>query len=430
MIIFAIAFSYFYYRILENNNSLYGVNLFSAYTLGYFIYYVVVPALIELLCFFNDDSKGYFDTFLTSRGMPHVLYPLMILVFFVILVSSYKSTYTNVIVNQEKLYKYSKIIGRIALFAGAPALILYFHYLGGLLQALSMAEYARSMAYDMADVLTANQVRLVVIVRLLILAPMCFFIVHSFSGTKINKLFIILSVIFTYIYLLFNASRTIIAIFTVSLLFPLISQFTNHPWRIIVLCALLGSNILNVLDTLFIYFASDSNLEVKSFDINHIVMQFSFAYRNALNAFEIVDYGGCRYFQDIATSFLNYVPGLHFQSSTEPTSEYWGGSDWRTYGGIPNDVITYSILEGHIIGFVVFPIIIGKILRRVDNVLSSVNMVDAGNTISTVVKPYIMMALFFCIPSADLQSIIGNYTIFVFFCLFIYCSSKHTRSYE
>lgn len=426
MIIFAFIFSFFYFRILGDNNKVHGVNLFSSYSFSFYLYYVVVPAVIEILTITNIESKVFFDVFFTNRGMPQLLYCVIVSLFFSLLVVTYKYNSRNnkVIVNYNKLFKYAKLIGLFSLFAGSITLIIYFKSLGGFVPALAMAEFARSMAYDMTDIISIQQVRLVIIIRLLILSPFCFFVMGDIG--KRNNLIILLSILFTYVFLLFNASRTIIAIFTVALAFPMLSKISKHPWLLIIISTVFGSNILNLLDALFLVFNDGSNLEVNSFDLNNILMQFSFAYRNALNAFEIVDFSGCRFFSDLITSFLNFIPGLTFQPSTEPTSQFWGGSDWRLTGGVPNDIITYSVLEGHIIGLVLFPILIGKILCRIDSTLLAISR-DGNELISKIVKPYILLALFFCIPSADLQSILENYTIFVFFMIF-YLSSNKVRS--
>lgn len=404
-------------RVLKKNNINNGPSLFSSYIFAYLMYYLLVPALIEGLSMYSNKSQKYFDAFNGTGHMGWLFYTMIIFIVFLIFSQTYlhHRKKQDVAINYIKLTKYLKILGYISLFIGGASLLAYFYFLGGILPALGMAEYARSMSSDMLSILTPGQQRLIVLARLLVVSPYCFFYLYQTTRERKHFLFSTAAILLTLLLLLFQASRTSIAIFFVALSFPFVSRFTKSPWTFIVLAGLFGSNILNVLDSLFVSFDADRDSTVADFNIDEIVMQFSFAQRNLLHSFNIIGRFGCRYFLDLITSFLNFIPGLHFELSAEPTSMYFGGADWRLYGGIPNDMITYSILEGSIVGIMVLPYLIARIMAAVDSSFIEITGSKPDLYFKGVFKAYLMISVFFCIPSSDLTSIITNYTVLVFF---------------
>lgn len=418
MFLFFILFTPLFVIVIKRNNKVAGPNLFSTYIFSFYLYYVIIPALIDFLSFFDNGSKIYFAKFNGNGGMPPLLYCIIVTTFFVILSSSYFNSRSHIGLRSINLFqfeKYIKVIGFTTLIVGGASLLLYLSYLGGILQGLAMAEMARSMATDMTEYLTPMQVRLIVPARTLVLTPYCFLYLYQLKNKKNYLIYFYASVLLAFLFLLFNASRTNIAVFFLAFAFPILSRYTKRPWTLVIVLGLLGSNVLNVLDALFVSFNEDSDSTIADFNINEIVMQFSFAQRNVLYAFEIVSKFGCRYCLDLITSFLNFIPGIHFEPSTEPTCVFFGGTDWRLMGGIPNDVITYSILEGHLIGLLLFPVLISKIIIIVDNSLKKISIERRTRFSTSVFSAYLMLSFFFCIPSADLSSIISNYTILVYF---------------
>ncbi len=111
--------------------------------------------------------------------------------------------------------------------------------------------------------------------------------------------------------------------------------------------------MLNVLDALFVYFERES-FDVSSFDYDAVLWQFAHPYRNLSHSFNIINDYGIAYGSHFVTGLLNFIPGVTMEASYERTCEYYMGVNWRDMYGIPNDIVTFSIIEFGIVGVVVY----------------------------------------------------------------------------
>ena len=75
---------------IYNNNIKRDPNLFSAFSMGFLFYYCVVPILIQICRAASDDSNYFFSEFLMDNGMSPLVYYLLLLVFYLVFLFSYR----------------------------------------------------------------------------------------------------------------------------------------------------------------------------------------------------------------------------------------------------------------------------------------------------------------------------------------------------
>lgn len=401
---------------IRKNNSKSFPNCYSSFTFAFFIYYVIVPFIVFVLRETSPRSNKYFGEFYGDGGIGYFLFYLFVAVFFIVFNIAYnnKPKYRYSF-DEKKFLKYIKQVGWITLIVGGMSLVAYFYFLGGFASALAIAEYARAFG-DMSSVLTGWQIMLLTPARLLSLPAFCFFFLYEkYGGSKYLSACLLSTLLLLLLYL-FEASRTSLVTLFLVLGMPVLRKFTKRPWTFIIFIAVVGINMLNVLDTLFASYAS-GEFDVTSFDIDELLSQFSFASRNVMYSLDIVSKYGCRYGHDFITAFINYIPGVALEGSTIPTSRYWAGGDFMA--GVPNDVITFSILEFHVLGIVIYSYVLGKIIRRADMAIINLSKIETYKYSFQFFLTMLMLALFFYIPSADIESLLMHFSLLVFFYILI-----------
>lgn len=406
---------------IRKNNLKSFPNCYSSFSSAYFLYYILVPFIIFVLREFSPKSNKYFGEFMGNGGLEPLFYYSFVAIFFIVFNTAYNSKPKHVYsFNEKRFLRYMKQVGWITLIVGGVSLIAYFYYLGGFVSALAIAEYARAFG-DMTSVLSGWQIMLLTPARLLSLPAFCFFFLYEKYGGSKYFWACLLSIVLLFLLYLFEASRTSLVTLLLVLGMPVLRKFTKRPWTIIILVAAVGINMLNILDMVFASYSS-GEYDVSSFDINELLCQFSFASRNAMYSLDIVSKYGCRFGHDFISAFINYIPGVAIEGSTMPTSRYWGGDDFMA--GVPNDVITFSILEFHIIGLVLYSYILGKLIRRVDIALINLSKIESYKYSFQLFLTMLMLALFFYIPSADIESVLMHYSLLVFFYILLRSNKK------
>lgn len=397
-----------------------GPNLFTAFLFGYYYYFGIVPLFIQTNLTLGTSIKKDFVQFLMNYSMPDLMYYMIVLFYMTVLIIAYgSSNFSKYKFRHQHFNKWLKIFAVSSLVIGIIASLAYYRAMGGFIRALAYAEFNRSFANSMESEIGSSFI-LFYPAKLIIIAPYLYCLYLMKDKNKRNIITFILAIVFALMFYLYEASRSSLVIIIISLLFPVIIKLTRHPWTLIAIIAIVGSNILNVLDSLFVYFATNE-WDVAELDLYNVAMQYSFPYRNVLYSFDIVSHGGVRFGVDFITCFLEFIPGLSFEPSFAPTCSFFNGSDWHRYGGIPNDVITISILEFHVLGLIIYPLAIGYLLKRADSVIDMLYGMVPNKNYVLMVQSYLMFMMFFFVGSADPNAIVQGYAIFVFF--FLFCTS-------
>lgn len=399
--------------IFGNIRKVKDANMFSSVSLSFSLYYIIIPLIIYLI-----DYNEHIGLDRQTGGIDRIVYLLLVTFVYFIFYISYHSLsfkkFQNCKINSNKFATSFKKVGLFSILIGGISLILLFMSLGGISSALAAAEQARSFNSNNVETFGAVA-RLLVPAKFIILSPYCFLFLFLHYRSNTNKILFIISFILALLFYLFDASRSSLMIYLVPFFLPYVKKFVSHPWLFILVCGLLSVNLLNVLDAMFVYFET-GEYSAAEFEWINILPQFSFPYRTLVNIFNILEKETIRWGLDFITTWLNYIPGFTFEQSYEPISRFWSGDDWRKFGGTPTDFISFSILEFHLLGIIIIPYFFGRILRKLDNVMFILRQQYVKYDMFVVVlRSYLMLLLFFYIPSFDFCSIVAGYSIIVFF---------------
>lgn len=427
LIILSILFSFLIVGLSKRINCIKrNTGVASAFLVSFWFYYALIPFIIGVLSACNPKSQAYFSTFMRGGGMGNFMYFIVVTIFVIVFFYSYthSKNYSSYEIDRKCFNKYIKLAGYIALFGGGLCLIIYFHLIGGLTVALSYAEFNRSFALSMEDVVGQYYI-LFRPAKLVIVAPFCFSFLYlgSKSGSKKLLIYFLAAIIFAFCFYLYDASRSSLMIYLVALSFPIIKRFIKHPWFWIFVGGIIGLNMLNVLDSLFVSFAT-GEFEVEAFDWNEIIHQFSHPYRNVCFSYDIALQGGVRFGKDFIADFLNFIPGVNFDESYEQTCVFYLGPDWRTSGGIPNDIITFSVIEFFFFGIIIIPYLVGIIIKKIDVFFTLAFQDEKMNNASIMLQAYLILLVFFNTASSDFAAILQGYSLFVFSFIPIYSLKK------
>ncbi len=368
--------------------------------IGGLVFYGVVPLVMEL----NKDDfigrKNYFDMGVEKYVLTYFIITLFFTIFYFSNHSSFRKKSFVYAPSENKFNKNLKRFGYFCLFVGGVSLILFFGALGGLSSALAIAERARSFSTSLTDFMPYYASLLVVPARLITVAPFCFWILMYYSdkqGKKEYKFHVVISFVLSALFYLFNAGRAQILAMLLCLVVPImLNMRVKHAWRYIIIVAIMSLPMLDVLDQLFIYM-QNGTFELGETTYLSYISQFSVPIKNVFYSFEIGNTYGYRYGLDFVTSILDLVPGLNFEPSYLPTSEFYGGAGWKITGGTPNDLITLSILEFHVLGIIIIPFILGKASKFLDEFIRNCADIRVSRVLATVFSVY----SFLLIQSAD-----------------------------
>lgn len=408
-LLFMGAFILFILLILRKNNGM--GSMYNGIMIGGLVYYGVVP-LVMNLCKENIVQRS--NSFLYKSTSEYFEAYFIIIVFFSVFFVSYngfvrKKEITCMHQIEKKFNKYLKKTGYICLILGGGSLVLFFAALGGVSSALAISERARSFSTALTDFMPYYASLLVVPARLVTVAPFCFWCLHySYNGKY--KAHIIISFVLTLLFYLFNAGRAQILAMALCIVVPImLNMKLRHAWRYIIVIGFTSLPLLDVLDELFVYMQTGT-FELGEIDYLSYISQFSFPINNVFHAFEIGDTYGYRLGQDFITCILDFIPGLSFEPSYIPTSIFYGGDTWKITGGTPNDLITLSILEFHMLGVIIVPLVLGKISKFVDEFIRTCSDIRISRVCATVVAVY----SFLLIQSADPVAIFRAFILWMF----------------
>lgn len=407
-LLFIGVFILFIFLILRKNNGM--GSMYNGILIGGLVYYGVVPLVMELC---KEKLVLKSNSFLYKSENEYFEIYFIIIIFFFVFFASYNSCVKKrnylYAPNRKKFTKYLKWCGYICLILGGSSLVLFFVALGGVSSALAIAERARSFSTALTDYMPYYASLLIVPARLVTVAPFCFWCLYYLNDGKF-KLHVIIAFILSTLFYLFNAGRAQILAMILCIIVPImLNMKLRHAWRYVIVIGFASLPLLDVLDELFV-FMQTGTFKLDEIDYLSYISQFSLPINNVFHAFEIGDTYGYRFGQDFITCILDFVPGLSFEPSYVPTSIFYGGDTWKTTGGTPNDLITLSILEFHILGVIIVPLVLGKISKFVDEFIHTCSDIRISRVCATVIAVY----SFLLIQSADPVAIVRAFILWMF----------------
>lgn len=391
------------------------------------VYYCIVPIIALLAMDGTNKLDGYLESLIKASGVD---YARMFFCFFLFLGSLllsyshyYKKNYNRVIV-LRKFQKSIKFWTWFTFIVGGLSFILYAYSFGGFVKLIAYAEMMRSFAVDKSTMFTGRSYILVVPSRLITVAAILFFLYLKFvKKNKVTIACLIISLVLSFLFYLSNAGKTGVLTFGICFIVPLLSYKFKHEWLMTIALGVVGVGIINYIDALFVYLATDEFVLEAGDGVLPTLKQFAYPISNVLNLEGISGVSGFRYGQDFITGVLNLIPGVNFSTSTEPTSFFYGGDDWHTTGGTPNDIITYGYLEFGYLGVILMGCLLGSICAVIDRCLKSLNDSFAEKTL----KCSLILLFFLVMISADTVSIVREQFLLTVLSICVISSSRKIK---
>lgn len=419
-------------NLIIKNKKNKSVGCYSGIAVGIIIYYCIVPILTLINS--RDFILQYSDveTFIMKKNMWEKIFPMILVIIgFFIYHCAYNQTSKqkgteSIEYNSLKIIKISKLTGYITLIIGAISLLIFLRAFGGIKEAFSYAEILRSFSTSLSDYISGSIAILIIPARLITVAPFAFFILINERTIKHKYVYIIcfiISFILSIIYFIFNAGRAPLIYFLLSFILVFIYKFIKKPWKIVFLVAIVSLPLLDILDSTSLYLQTG---EWRDVDINYIsyIYQFIYPFKNILNMTDIVSVYGLRFGRDFMTSIIGLIPGINFPASYENTSLFFSGTDWKTIGGTPNDLITFSYLEFGVVGIPFMFGVLGYISGKIDGIIKNM----PNGAVKSMIATTMAIQIFSIIPNADFVAFVrGGGFILGFLSLIIFFSYNRRK---
>lgn len=399
---------------------------FSGILFSVAVYLCIIPIVIEC---FGDYQLKKANFWGLNNDIYHLLLGYLSLIVFLLsftLAYSYGFKKNNQLrLLPVRIERYSKRVSYITFFVGGISFLIYASLFGGILQLLINAEFLRSFSTDKSVVTSSWEYILVIPAGLINVSPYLFIIYRKYARNKfLNSIFIISSVIGTILFLLSGAGKTGIILFALSFAVPLMSYKFKHKWLLTIFMALIGIELINYLDALFIWLATGDFAPKAGDGILSYLSQFSYPVNNLMNLDDIANVSGYRFGQDFITGILNIIPGVNFEPSYVPTSYFYSGQDWKIKGGVPNDLITFGYLQFGVLGVAFVAYLLGLICARIDSCFRLFNSSFASRLLK-----YTLVILFFQLfVSGDIITIVRNKFTLIFLSILIIYSTRLSSS--
>lgn len=402
---------------------------FNGIIFGVLVYYLVVPFMFLLNVDIFSQYESLHDVFGRTTINDYLInvrfsnYLMAIFLTFISIVSffiAYNYTKEKQIIIRKQIIKIKiiKIISYFCFFVGGLSLFIFFYKFGGVREALKYAEYLRSFSTNTSDIIGSYDI-LFIPARLITVTPFLFLFLYRENGiSKRNTiLYLVISVTLSLLFYMYNAGRAPLIFFLICLIYPSIRKKTKFAWLLIIVSGIILLPLLDLLDSLFIFFDTGV-FTIPNISYVNYIYQMIYPFRNIVNVLSISKISGYRYGIDFVTSIIGLLPGLEFSASYEDTSLFINGANWKIYGGIPNDAITFGFIEFGIIGVILLFIFLGIVARKID--LRIDNLEDNINKflLSGIVTVY----SFLIIINADFVSLIrgGMILYIIIFVIFSY----------
>lgn len=413
--------------IVSLNRKYNGVLVLSGSLFAFLGYYCIVPIIALLASDRNNKLEGYLETLSKASGDDYLRMFFCFFLFLTALFMSYSyfsKMNNNRVVVTGKFKKSIKFWAWFTFIVGGLSFIIYAYSFGGFVRLIAYAELMRSFATDKADLFTGRTYILVVPSRLITVAAILFLLYLKYVKKDfLSKVCLIVSLVLSVLFYLSNAGKTGVLTFGLCFLIPLLSYRFRHEWILTICVSVLGIGIIGYLDALFLYFDTNEFVVEQGGGILSSIAQFSYPISNVLSLDGITGLSGFRYGQDFLTGILNIIPGVNFSTSTEVTSMYYGGADWHTTGGTPNDMITYGFLELGYFGVVFVGLLLGCISAIVDRCLMSLN----DSFAERILKCSLVLLFFLVMVNADTISIVREQFLLTILSYSVISSSKIMR---
>ena len=397
---------------------------------GMIIYYAVIPLVLNIIFAVGNDKvktqileKKGLNFIVNADLLTMILIGIMITVLFGLFSKAYNSNlmfsigklFSDRAVERKTKRNFNNLLiltGNICLAIGGTCTLYYMLSFGSIQTAIQLSGYVRGFTVSSTRYISYIASLMIIPAGVVVVAPWCFLLTIDYKKNTWKKIKLIVSIIFSMLFLLVKAGRAPLLIFVVSLGMPLLMRRMKHPWIFLCAVAIIFMPIVDFIDALF----DNSAIASSGYDVTSYISQFAYPYRTTLSAFDIVQKYGIRWGQDFVTTFLGLLPGFNFDSTWRIVSEFLGGTMWKVTGSTPTDLFTFCILEFHVFGLLLGGVL-GLICRNLDKGLQGYKAELKESTYGiNALEAFVLLNSFWFVSTADFESLVRN---LYFFCISI-----------
>ena len=404
------------------------LDTFVFFSIGYLLYYFVIPMLIIFLIGNNVDPHNRFSyRIVNSYPEQHsfaILTSLISYMFFMvffIINSKIKINMRKINSKDSRLnYNQSKFIKKtnvIEIFAWLLFIVSFFAEiyiiikLGGVSNALTQIEPLRSGSIEKTTYLRTNLLFLFTIYPWIHGATFLFFLIYRIKRNKLNLVMFIISISGSIYALLLSGGRLQIILFVLCFFYDYVRKKYKHHILMMILISIIILVFLSGIDDLFFYLTHGYRPTWSSNNLGSVFEEFAFPYANILSVKEMNEIYGLRYGIDFIGWITYLVPSKVLSLLNIKRVDH--GYDLITLfhngpnshrGGVPTDLFTLGYRQFGMLGIfftMLFYSIICVVINRITNKITDNKY--------TFIYIRISMLLFIMIPYADLENFIRSH---------------------
>lgn len=419
-----------------------GLSTFAAFSLGYCLYFGIVPLFIPFADW-GRVSSPITDTIQQVKDVNFVIAAVICYAAYLTFLMVYSFAYARTEQKSPKefgaaetslgyteSYCLTRNIGIITLVIGGGSFIVIIKALGGLAEAFSMAEVLRSFGTDNGEYINRSILFLRTLIGVLLAAPFSFYIANQYKPGIGIKLLFAASFIMSVLYLIFNAGRLPLVMFFGPFYYAFLKRNFSHPWWLFALTGVITLFGLPLLDNFFFFLSYGFWREEATPMLLDILAEFSFPFINVLNLWGMREVFGYRYGVDYCTWIINIVPtailsrvGLQKQlASYEFTSQYYDPEN-ISMGGVPTDLVSLGFRQLDVAGvflqFGIFALLCVWLDRKIDRVSNN------ENCLVGVFK--VIMLFFSYVAYADLDALVRGRSDVIIIIFLIFMIGRYSR---
>lgn len=393
-----------YYKIRKR------IDIFVVFSLVYAVYYLTVPVIYFLfensINYHNDYIWHIKNATLTDRSYALIYtiigYCLFCVGFF--LTPLYKKQKISIRdlsnINKKKLMNVFIFFGMFMFIVGGISFLIIIINLGGLLNALYLADFLRNPNVDNTQYLSQNVLFFMTLGGLLLGAPYAFFGLVVLKRKVVYKLLFTVTFIVGFIYALFAAGKFVLATYVGGFLLHYLISKRKAKLLIISILGLLSVLLVPLLDGVFAYLAGggERSFEIETVDGVAILGQYSFPYSNLINIQNMNELFGLRWGIDLINWTWNVLPsiivysiGLTFtEGLSRRITTFYGTFNYQT-GGTPADMLTFVLSQFSVAGLFIMSFV-GMLFKKLNGLLEQLDFNDFLYIyIAILVLPYSMV---------------------------------------
>lgn len=376
------------YIFIKGSITKYSFNMLNMFILTFTLFYFIVPFIQTIFKNYRNNTS-LFTQILNTLSDGEILFNLLLAICcLMIVIFSYhlkfnKKKKVKIFFNKRdngKLYKKILVIADFFLIIGVISIFLLIVEVGSIKTYLSLGALTRGIDKDPTMYIRSSYLQLITLSLVILVTPYLYTYLFRLKKNKSILIRLIISLIFSILFLLYNQGRAPLLLFFLPFLFTISKKQNKKGIFSFGILFIIGISLLNYLDGLFKYLSYGvySVKEGSNF-ITEFLGEFSYPFTNFALREQLVDFVGFRYMYDYIIWPFTMIPssllGLINVSkeslisiSIFNTEAYGYFLNVTPDGGIPVDFLTFNFYQYGYISLVINCFIVGLVLRKLDEI--------------------------------------------------------------